>query len=208
MNNILRDGPMFSDEEIIAIARTVEPHDFQRIDPPPQTWNNILAEIEVEIASEEALARRRSQRWFTSPKILSVAAACLLLVGIAAIAIAGRGNDGPTTELVAGMTNEGLPVPTTETAQANVTCNGDGCFVDIELTGLPSADEADLELWIINSDVSDMHSLGLITQDDRFRLPDGVDPELFPIVDISIEPRDGVEAHSGQSVLRGTLSQT
>ena len=43
MNMPTRDPRMFSDDEIMDIARDVEPHDFERIAPPPVVWNNILA---------------------------------------------------------------------------------------------------------------------------------------------------------------------
>ena len=39
-----------SDEEITARARGIEPHDHDRIAPPRQLWDNIVAELEVEIA--------------------------------------------------------------------------------------------------------------------------------------------------------------
>ena len=37
-------------------------------------------------------------------------------------------------------------------------------------------------------------------------LPAQVDVGEFPVVDVSIEPADGDPAHSGDSVVRGTLS--
>jgi len=33
-----------------------------------------------------------------------------------------------------------------------------------------------------------------------------LDPDVYSIVDIGIEPRDGDVAHSGRSILRGTLT--
>jgi hypothetical protein len=38
-----------------------------------------------------------------------------------------------------------------------------------------------------------------------FVVPADLDPDTYTVVDISIEPRDGDEAHSGRSVLRGEL---
>lgn len=213
MNSITRDDSRFSDDEIIEMARAVEAHDFDRIAPPPQVWNNVLAELEVAIASEEASARRRSQRWFSSPRLLSAAAAILLMVGIAVAVVASRTDDAPIERELATavMTDDTLAIPTDETGQARVVCDDDGCFVEVELTSLElgaEEDEADLELWVINSDVSDMHSLGFVTGDQtRVMLPEGVDVDGFPIVDISIEPRDGEPTHSGLSVLRGLFEE-
>ena len=215
MTGITHDEPMFSDDEIRELARSVEAHDFDRIAPPPMVWNNILTEIEVETASSEANARRtadrRTRRWFqaSSTGLLAIAAATLLMVGVVAAVVAR--NDEPPVEFASAlMTDADLPVPTSETAQARVVCDDETCSVEVDLTGLPDAGaDADLELWVINSDVSDMHTLGFVTgETGTFELPFGVTADDFPIVDISIEPRDGVEAHSGQSVLRGVFTNT
>lgn len=214
MNGITRVNPMFSDEDIERIARGVEPHDFDRIAPPPQVWNNVLAEMEIAVASEEATARRKTARFpasrQTSTLLLSAAAAVLLLVGVSVAFLATRDDAVPPAEQLASasMTDVGLQIPTNESAEAVVLCEGENCFVEVTLTAIPSAGfEADLELWVINSDVTDMHSLGIVSESGRFELPDGVSYENFPIVDISVEPRDGEPAHSGQSMLRGVLSQ-
>lgn len=210
MNIPNRVDPSFSDDDISRLARSVEAHDFERIAAPPQVWNNIVAELEVALADQEASARRRARRWFTSPAVLAAAAATVLLVGIAGYTLLGRNSDPAVEELASAvLSDEGLPVATDETATARVVCEGDdACFVEVELTGLPDiggTGDADLELWVINGDVTDMHSLGVVTSSGRYKLPADVTPEDFPIVDISVEPRDGVPTHSGQSVLRGTL---
>lgn len=209
MTSITRDPHHFSDDDILAITRSVQPHDHSRIAPPPQVWDNLLAEIEEETASSEALARRRSA-WTSPARVLSMAAASVLvLVGFVA-AISWLNQQGTTTinEIAAAsMTDADLPVSTTATAQARVVCENEQCSVDIELSDVPDAGDAYLELWVINGDVSDMHSLGVVNASGRFTLPPGVTPQDFPIVDISIEPRDGIAAHSGQSVLRGVFEQ-
>ncbi len=209
-------GPMYSgrslgDDEIRAIASSLEAHDAERIAPPAAVWDAIAAELEVEIATSEAQARRSAgragRRWFTNPGPLLLAAASILIVGLVAVSLTRPTADDTVPLATAQMTDEGLPVSTTATATAQVICDDDGCVVDVDLTEIPSADAADLELWVINADVSDMHSLGFVTESARFDLPDGVSATDFPIVDISIEPRDGDASHSGQSVLRGVLSE-
>lgn len=209
MNLPTRDHPMFSDDEITETARTVQPHDFERIAPPPQVWNNILAEVEEEMAAQEAIARKRSRGGFLgSHRLLSAAAATLLMVGVAAAVVLWPADDpAPTEVAAASMTTEGLPVSTTATADATFVCEDDACFVEVRLTDVPDAGADDLELWVINDDVTDMYSLGQITEaDQRYRLPHGVTAQDFPIVDISIEPDDGDPTHSGQSVLRGVFT--
>jgi anti-sigma-K factor RskA len=212
MNGTTRDEPVFSDDDIMQLARSIQPHDHERIAPPSQVWNNIVAELEVELATSEAAARARARRrWLPSPQILSIAAAAVLVVAIVAGVTLNRSGEAQTRQLAAAMmTDDGLQVPTTATAEARVLCEDDAfdsCVVEVDLTAVPDAGDADLELWVINADVTDMYSLGFVN-DDRavFALPDGVSPTDFPIVDISVEPRDGVATHSGQSVLRGVFN--
>jgi hypothetical protein len=49
-------------------------------------------------------------------------------------------------------------------------------------------------------------SLGPARTDGRYQIPPDVDVGAFPVVDVSIEPPDGVPTHSGVSALRGTLT--
>lgn len=39
----------------------------------------------------------------------------------------------------------------------------------------------------------------------RLTVPDGLDADAYSVVDVSIQPYDGDPAHSGDSLLRGTL---
>jgi hypothetical protein len=48
--------------------------------------------------------------------------------------------------------------------------------------------------------------MGPVRGTGRFVIPPGVATDSFPIVDLSIEPADGVPTHSGKSVLRGELA--
>lgn len=212
MNMPTWDGPRFSDDDIADTMRTVEPHDFERIAPPAQVWNSILAELEVEIANQEASARRQSRKWFTPGRILAAAAATIVLLGLAVgLAGWGDGDNAPATVEIAEamLVTDGLPVSTTATADAHFICDvadRESCYLDVELTALPESGTEALELWVINGDVTDMYSLGTITEPSgRFPLPAGVTATDFPIVDISLEPLDGDPTHSGQSVLRGQL---
>ena len=63
-----------------------------------------------------------------------------------------------------------------------------------------------VEVWVIDTEVSQLVSLGPIRADGTYDLPAGIDPSAFPIVDVSIEPLDGDPRHSGNSVLRGQLT--
>jgi hypothetical protein len=82
----------------------------------------------------------------------------------------------------------------------------DGDLVlQVEAEGLDAGDGF-LEVWVIDPEVTKLVSLGPSRPDGSYDLPSGLDPEEFPVVDVSVEPLDGDPAHSGDSVLRGTLT--
>ena len=55
--------------------------------------------------------------------------------------------------------------------------------------------------------VANLVSLGIVDPEDpgSFDVPAGYDPTVFSVVDISVEPRDGDDTHSGRSILRAGL---
>jgi len=84
--------------------------------------------------------------------------------------------------------------------------------VQIDDASLPAAGDADLEVWLIEPDSdgnpADLVSLGIYNPDDPSALtvPANYDPDIYYVVDISIEPHDGDPTHSGRSILRGALT--
>ena len=74
----------------------------------------------------------------------------------------------------------------------------------VDTTGI-DAGEGFAEVWLIDTEVEQLVSLGPLRSDGRYDLPSGLEPEAFPIVDVSREPLDGDPTHSGDSVLRGQL---
>jgi hypothetical protein len=90
--------------------------------------------------------------------------------------------------------------------------SGQAQLIDDDGTLQLRVDTADLadpdgfvEVWVIDEEVSKLVSLGPQRPDGLYDLPEGLDPEAFPIVDLSFEPLDGDPQHSGDSVLRGQL---
>ena len=62
-------------------------------------------------------------------------------------------------------------------------------------------------MWLADTTLKQMVPVGILRGDaGRFELPDGVDLAKYPVVDVSEEPLDGNPAHSGVSVLRGTIA--
>lgn len=63
------------------------------------------------------------------------------------------------------------------------------------------------EVWLLTADATGLVSVGLLDgSTGRFSIPAGIDLAEYPVVDVSAEPADGNPAHSGDSIVRGTLS--
>ncbi|WP_341358581.1 anti-sigma factor [Georgenia sp. M64] len=75
----------------------------------------------------------------------------------------------------------------------------------VEVPG--AAEDAYREVWLIDTEVQRLVSVGILTgEQGTFELPDGLDIDEYPIVDVSREPLDGDPAHSGDSIVRGRLT--
>ena len=113
--------------------------------------------------------------------------------------------DGDDELIEASVPLRSLDGSETELARADLVYSNGSQAVRIDLEGLELPTDGFLELWVIDTDVVGMHSLGIVSADGTFALPPGLDPADFPVVDISIEPVDGDPTHSGNSVARGVL---
>lgn len=79
----------------------------------------------------------------------------------------------------------------------------------LEVTSTGNEADGYEEVWLITPALDRMYSLGVLRDGTgSLTMPDGIDLEEFPIVDISEEPLDGDPTHSGVSVLRGSLTAT
>lgn len=64
------------------------------------------------------------------------------------------------------------------------------------------------EVWLINPRTREMFSVGVLGDraDEPLSLPPAVDLQAYSVVDVSVERFDNNTAHSGESLLRGTLT--
>lgn len=206
-------------ERIESLLRDLGPEDSELLRPPDVLWERIDAavhEADSVSASGDVVQMMRPQRsrWIV-PGIAAAAAAVVLLVAAVAV-VSGNGDPDP---VVARAELSYDPVAFDELgrsamADAELIEGDDGRYrLRIVESSLPSADAegADLELWLIQPDDDaqpvDLVSLGVLDPGDSgdFDIPPEYDPADFYVVDISVEPRDGVAAHSGRSILRGGL---
>ncbi len=156
-------------------------------------------------------ARRPRTGLYGIPAALA-AAAVLALVLATGAALIVRAADAGEIVAQAALTNDGLPVALDGSGTALLRQKGGDLYLDLDLPDLSAEDQgAFYEVWMIDSNVEGMISLGGLGQPGgdtaRIDLPDNIDQAAFPVVDISVEPLDGDPTHSGQSVLRGVLSE-
>jgi anti-sigma-K factor RskA len=195
-------------DDLVPLGRALTPEDRQQFSPPADLW----AKIADEVGSDDQPAtvieiidrrpRRRRRRVITGVAWVG-AAACALI----AFAIARAGDDVRVIDEVA-LSNAGLdPAGAASTGRAKLVVLDDGTrAIDLDLSDLPKVDGEFFELWLIDRQVKGMVSMGPVRGSGRYIIPPGVATDVFPIVDVSIEPVDGVPTHSGVSVLRGVLA--
>jgi anti-sigma-K factor RskA len=195
-------------EEVEAILRGLQPADLEQVKPPASIWNGI------ESATGSVPSRELR---FVRP--LGLAAALVALVAGAGLVWSQVDNKGDHTLATATLTYdpELFDRVGAESSADVALLDNDGRYrIAMTTADLPTTlDEvADLEIWLIEPDetgnVAHIVSLGLIDPNDlgSFDVPDGIDPDRYSVVDISVEPRDGDETHSGRSILRGSLRTT
>jgi anti-sigma-K factor RskA len=214
-NGIPEPGEMADVSDVEAILRDLDPDDLVLADPPDEVWSAIERELAVAPGptaepSVVSLAAWRSRR-FVAP-LLAVAAAAVLVVAGIAIVNTGGGDADVLARATLSYEADFDPLGADASAVAELV-ERDGAF-EIVLTdsSLPGdlTEAADLELWLIEADdageIVDVASVALVEGEGAYRVPNSIDVRTHRIVDISVEPRDGDDAHSGRSILRGTLS--
>lgn len=221
-------------DRVLDVLSTTTDADLSLEDPPSGLWDSILLRLddepstiappaptvvagppadpgasgapgasEVQGAEVIDLTARRRRGWTL---VAGAAAAMVLVAGSVGLI---RTREDSTQELVASVELEALSDRGTGEAEL-VEVDGEQRLV-VRTEDLGTAPEGThFEMWLINPDITDMHSLGELPAgagEIEVPLPDGVDPDDFPIVDINVQQDDQVQ-HSGvdTSVLRGVLA--
>jgi len=136
-------------------------------------------------------------------KILVGAGAAVILLFAITLLSGGQSN---IDTFVAEAGNNGLPESFEGSATATVEVN-DAPMLEIEFSEAIPGDET-VELWLATEDFGDLFSLGTVpagTTSWSGQWPSGLDPAVYVLVDLSLEPNDGDPTHSGRSFLRGEL---
>jgi hypothetical protein len=190
---------------VVTTARAAEPED-QPVAPPPSVWEAITAELGLSGGADELAPRRGASRRPPGWLLTAAAAVAGIAVGaLGAVVLLGGDDAPPGSEVVAQAELAALPEHQ-GTGSAAVRTTGDRRVLVVDVADLTEGDGF-YEVWLLDAEAQRLVSLGLLEGDrGRFPLPDAVDVADFPVVDVSIEPTDGDPGHSGNSVVRGTLS--
>lgn len=198
------------DPEIESLLAELEMTDLDPVAPPPQIWAGIERRLADEPAPVVELARRRSSV-FANPLLLGVAAAFVLVVVGVAVVMNRVADDAVLATAELTFDAEAFdPLGAGASATAQLVERSDGYAIVLADASLPSVDDdADLELWLIGTDdageIVDIAPISLVSGSGTYTVPASLDVRAYQLVDISVEPRDGDETHSGRSILRGAL---
>lgn len=227
----MTDGNLQLDENearIGALLRSMTEDDLEFAAPPADLWNDIEAAVFADSPSDTVGEESGESPTNNVVDITSrfrrgtaffAAAAAAVVVVIGALVVAASGNDSSSFEVAGdarldwqeGFVDEGVAV----TVDATILGTGSAQAVQLSAAALPPRAGEDLELWLIGIDAAGeltISTLGIIESnaDGTYEVPDDFDSSAFDtvLVDISYEPRDGDETHSGASIVRGEIIDT
>ncbi len=227
----MTDGNLQLDEDearIDALLRSMTDDDLEFAAPPADLWNDIEAAVFADSPSDTVGEESGesptnnvvdiTNRFRRRTAFFAAAAAAVVAV-IGALVVAASGNDSPSFEVVGdarldwqeGFVDEGAEL----TVDATILGTDSAQAVQLNAAALPPRAGEDLELWLIGIDAAGeltISTLGIIESDadGTYEVPDDFDSSAFDtvLVDISYEPRDGDETHSGASIVRGEIIDT
>lgn len=156
-------------------------------------------------ASTRGTRRRRLAR-FSGRALVAACVVTALVIG-GGIAIGTWIAQRPPAETVLAAIDLDPLTDGLDGASARIVERDGHRVLEIDTDGLPAAEGGYLDVWLIDADVVGMVNVGILDGvTGEYVLPDDLDLERFPIVDVSIEPLDGDPTHSGESVWRGSLA--
>jgi len=166
-----------------------------------------VAEPDVVAPPIDLSARRR--RWATV--LISAAAVVALIAGVG-VFVATRSDPSPT-ELAAAelLPYEGAQVGDAA-GQVELIDDGEQLSLRVDMRDLPApAPGTFYELWLIDPATGEPVSVATMKDGSsdvatEIAVPTGTDPERYDVVDVSVQEENAGPEHSGNSVLRGTLS--
>ena len=152
------------------------------------------------------LRRRRQlgRRWGTAATAIAAAIAGVVgTVAVVRLALPADPDTDPTVVASAALAAFGSTPPSVA-GEARVFDDG---RLHLHVSGLPPA-AGYYQVWLIDPDTMQMFPVGTLgdAPDVLMPLPTTVDLDTYRLVDVSAEEYDNDPTHSGDSLLRGTLS--
>jgi len=211
---------------VATLARSGSPLDHPLHAPRASVWNGISRELGLSAdvsprpfvsgADDDAAARHPSvvvhtHRSRRPRRPLLVGGVIALAAGVAAatVIVAGQwatpspSSTPPTVLAEASLT--ALPEWAGSDGEAVIERTASGRRVVVTVSESRKV-EGYSEVWLISADLTKLISVGVLAGDrGTFAIPADVDLAEYPIVDVSQEKPDGDPAHSGDSIVRGTL---
>ncbi|SBT68355.1 Anti-sigma-K factor rskA [Micromonospora sediminicola] len=197
-------------------------------DPPEHVWQGIVAEIRAaeelptladrrpprageQVAVQErpvTTARRRGRRWpgWATTAVTATAAAVIGVVGTAAVLGTGGDEPAPQPTVLASAPLAAFGA-TPKDASGDARVLGDN-QLHLHVANLPNV-PGYYEVWLIDPKTMEMFSVGTLSNgsgDALLPIPPNVDLRTYSVVDISAEQYDNNTRHSGDSLVRGTLT--
>lgn len=198
--NSSSDPGAAAEDQLKMIAGQLTDEDFHRDQPPATLWGGIAAKMDRPTHEVVSIRRPVRRAWLG---VAAVLAAALALAGGLLIS----GGDRDNVVAAASLSNQGLsPLGSASSGKAEIVQRGTSYLLHLDVSRVPKEPSSYIEVWIIDSQVKGMISLGPYRGNGDYVIPSGVDPAKYPIVDVSIEPSDGVPTHSGVSIVRGVVA--
>ena len=182
--------------------------------PPASLWSRV-EDLVRESTTEQApasrdsgrhVARRRRATWGAALAGLAVGT----LLGGAAVTATSNFREapgqGPTSSLV-GVGSAHLESVGQTAVQGDAVMERDqdgNLELHVDVSEL--VDDGYLEVWLRDEDATRLVSLGAVTsRSTTVDVPEGIDLDEFPVVDVSHEHFDGDPTHGGETLLAGTM---
>ena len=207
------------DARIEAILRSLSEEDLEFDLPPHAVWEGIAAAVEDAPAAAVAPVIDLASRRRTPLLLGAIAAALVVIAGLAVVLVSGDGTapvEVAAAELLYAPDDPGfVELGVDRFAEVTLLQEGSTETVRVDAADLPvTSGESDLEIWLIgvtDGEIQTVQTLGLVEDPSapgEFTVPAEFDRTAYDAVavDISIEPHDGNEDHSGMSLVRGVLS--
>lgn len=190
------------DDLRVVAGLSAETQEVRDLPPPPaRIWTAIAAEVGA--ATPLPVRVRRS-----FPRTVVVALAAAVVAVVATIGVTAFLDRGPSPRVAARATLDRLaPAPSGARGDAQIIDRDGGTRLLLRVSGMP-LQPGFYEVWLLDPDSGGMIPIGVMGAgpEAELPLPANVNLREYRTIDVSAEPYDGNPAHSGRSMLRGSLT--